>query len=84
MKTKMKASLTLSREVVRGIDRVAGKARSRSAVVEDVLRAYLSYRERIAANARDAERINRFADELNAEMQDVLAYQSLDQLWEKR
>ena len=37
-----------------------------------------------AANARDAEKINRFADELNTEMQDVLAYQSLDHLWEKR
>jgi hypothetical protein len=64
--------------VVRGIDRVAGKKRSRSAVVDDVLRAYLSQRERAAANARDVEKINRFADELNAEMQDVLAYQSLD------
>jgi hypothetical protein len=30
-----------------------------------------------AANARDAEKINRFADELNPEMQDVLACQSL-------
>jgi hypothetical protein len=40
MKTKMKTSLTLSREVVRGIDRVAGKKRSRSAVVDDVLRGY--------------------------------------------
>jgi metal-responsive CopG/Arc/MetJ family transcriptional regulator len=76
MKTKMKTSLTLSREVVRGIDRVAGEKRSRSAVVGDVLRGYLSQHER-AANARDAEKINRFADELNAEMQDVLAYQSL-------
>ena len=83
MKTKMKTSLTLSREVVRGIDRVAGKKRSRSAVVDDVLRGYLSHRER-AANARDVEKINRFADELNAEMQDVLAYQSLDHLWEER
>ena len=82
MKTKMKTSLTLSREVVRGIDRMAGKKRSRSAVVDDVLRGYLSYRER--ANARDADKINRFADELNAEMQDVLAYQSLDHLWEER
>jgi len=84
MKTKMKTSLTLSREVVRGIDRVAGKKRSRSAVVDDVLRGYLSHRERAAANARDAEKINRFAHELNAEMQDVLAYQSLDHLWEER
>jgi hypothetical protein len=73
MKTKMKTSLTLSREVVRGIDRVAGEKRSRSAVVDDVLRGNLSHRERAAANARDAEKINRFADELNAEMQDVLA-----------
>jgi hypothetical protein len=48
MKTKMKTSLTLSREVVRGIDRV-----------DDVLRGYLSHRERAAANARDAEKINR-------------------------
>ena len=84
MKTKMKTSLTLSREVIRGIDRVAGKKRSRSAVVDDVLRGYLSYQERSAVNARDAEKINRFADELNAEMQDVLAYQSLDQLREQR
>jgi metal-responsive CopG/Arc/MetJ family transcriptional regulator len=84
MKTKMKTSLTLSREVVRGIDRVAGKKRSRSAVVDDVLRGYLSYRERAAVNTRDAEIINRFAAELDAEMQDVLAYQSLDHLWEGR
>ncbi len=84
MKTKMKTSLTLSREVVRGIDRVAGKKRSRSALVDDVLCGRLSHRECAAANARDAEQINRFADELNAEMQDVLAYQSLDYLWEKR
>jgi hypothetical protein len=39
------------------------------------LRGYLSHRERAASNARDAGKINRFADELNAEMQDVLAYQ---------
>ena len=84
MKTKMKTSLTLSREVVRGIDRVAGKKRSRSAVVDDVLRGYLFHRERAAANARDVEKINRFADELDAEMQDVLAYQSLDRLWAER
>ena len=49
-----------------------------------MLRGYLSHRERAASNARDAEKINLFADELNAEMQDVLAYQSLDHLWEER
>ena len=44
----------------------------------------LSPGERAAADARDAEKINRFADELHTEMQDVLAYQSLDHLWEER
>ena len=84
MQTKMKTSLTLSREVVRGIDRVAGRKRSRSAVIDAVLRRYLSARERAAANARDAEIINRFADELNAEAEDVVGYQDLDALWEER
>ncbi len=84
MKTKVKTSLTLSREVVSGIDRVAGKKRSRSAVIDDVLRGYLRYRERASANACDVRKINRFAGDLNAEMQDVLAYQSLDHLWEER
>jgi hypothetical protein len=80
----MKTSLSLSREVVGGVDRVAEKKRSRSAVVDDVLRGYLWQRERAAAHARDLEKIKRFADELNAEMRDVLAYQSLDQLGEER
>jgi metal-responsive CopG/Arc/MetJ family transcriptional regulator len=83
MKTRIKTSLTLSRDVVKGIDRVAGKKRSRSAVIDDVLRGYLSHRKRAATNAHDADKINRFADDLNAKMQDVLAYQSLDHLWEE-
>ena len=77
MKRKMKTSLTLSCEVVRGIDRVAGKKRSRSAVVDDVLRGYLAQRERAAINARDLELINRYADELNAEAEEVLEFQTI-------
>ena len=53
-------------------------------MVDAVLRGYLSYRERAAGNARDAQRINRFADELDGEMQDALAYPSLNRLWEER
>jgi hypothetical protein len=30
------------------------------------------------------QKINRFADELNAEMHDVLDYQFLSHLWEER
>ncbi|HMD83984.1 MAG TPA: hypothetical protein VKO18_04695 [Terriglobia bacterium] len=77
MKTKIKTSLTLSREVVTGIDRVAGRKRSRSAVVDAVLRRYLSQRERAAINARDRELINQYADELNAEAEEVLEFQTI-------
>jgi metal-responsive CopG/Arc/MetJ family transcriptional regulator len=77
MKTKIKTSLTLSREVVTGIDRVAGRKHSRSAVVDAVLRRYLSQRERAAINARDRELINQYADELNAEAEEVLEFQTI-------
>lgn len=55
----MKTSLTLSREVVRGIDRMAGKERSRSAVIDDVLRGYLSHRERAGENQPLCRRFER-------------------------
>jgi metal-responsive CopG/Arc/MetJ family transcriptional regulator len=77
MKTKIKTSLTLSREVVTGIDRVAGRKRSRSAVVDAVLRRYLSQRERAAINARDRELLDQYADELNAEAEEVLEFQTI-------
>ena len=77
MKTKMKTSLTLSREVIQGIDRVAGRQRSRSSLVDAVLRRYLAQRQRAAINARDRELLNRYADEFNAEAEDVLEFQTL-------
>jgi metal-responsive CopG/Arc/MetJ family transcriptional regulator len=73
---KEKTSITLSKEVLARIDRLAGSRHSRSAFIENVLRSYLLDRERKAANARDLERINRAADRLNSEAADVLEYQA--------
>ena len=73
---KEKTSITLSRDVLSGIDRLAGSKRSRSAVIEGVLRLYLRQRERERINARDLELLNRAADSLNAEMADVLKDQA--------
>lgn len=64
---KEKTSITLSREVLRAIDRVAGSGQSRSAFIESVLAQYLRQRARAQRDARDIELINRHADELNAE-----------------
>lgn len=73
---KEKTSLTLSPEVLAGIDRVAGSKRSRSAVIEGVLRLYLREHARDKVRARDLELLNEQADALNAEAADVLGFQA--------
>jgi metal-responsive CopG/Arc/MetJ family transcriptional regulator len=75
---KEKTSVTLSRDVLAGIDRLAGAKYSRSAFIERVLRDYLRRRARAAIEARDLELINANADRLNAEAADVLLYQASD------
>jgi metal-responsive CopG/Arc/MetJ family transcriptional regulator len=75
---KEKTSVTLSRDVLKGIDRLAGSKYSRSAFIERVLRDYLRRRARAAIEARDLEIINANADQLNAETEDALTYQVID------
>ena len=76
---KEKTSITLSKDVLAAVDRLAGTEKSRSAFIERVLRGYLSEREKAALHARDLERINRAADRLNAEAAEVLNYQASDE-----
>lgn len=73
---KEKTSVTLSPDVLTGIDRLAGSKRSRSAFIEDILRQYLKERVKAERGARDLAILNKFADELNAEAEDVLRYQA--------
>lgn len=75
---KAKTSITLSKDVLTCIDRLAGSKQSRSAFIERVLRRYLRQRERAAMNARDLELINRAAETLNREAEEVLLYQAAD------
>jgi metal-responsive CopG/Arc/MetJ family transcriptional regulator len=73
---KEKTSITLSRDVISQVDKLAGSKESRSAFIERVLRKYMRERKRAALNARDLERINRAADRLNQEAAEVLEYQA--------
>jgi metal-responsive CopG/Arc/MetJ family transcriptional regulator len=75
---KEKTSITLSKEVLAGIDRIAGSKQSRSAFIEAVLAQYLRKQARAQIEARDLELINKAADELNAEVEDVLRYQATE------
>ena len=72
---KVKTSVTLSEAVVKTIDRTALKGESRSQAIERLLREGLAARARRQADARDLALLNRHADDLNAEAEDVLAYQ---------
>jgi metal-responsive CopG/Arc/MetJ family transcriptional regulator len=75
---KDKTSITLSKGVLKGIDRMAGSKRSRSAFIEAVLAQYLRQQARAQVEARDLELINKAADELKAEAEDILRYQATD------
>jgi len=55
---------------------MAGSGQSRSAFIERVLAEYLRQQARAQRDTRDIELINRHADELNAEAEDVLRYQA--------
>ena len=72
---KEKTSITLSKEVLAGIDRIAGSKQSRSAFIEAVLAQYLRQQARAKVEARDLDLINKSADELDAEVRDILRYQ---------
>jgi metal-responsive CopG/Arc/MetJ family transcriptional regulator len=73
---KEKTSITLSREVLTGIDRIAGPRQSRSAFIEAILLQYLRDRARAQRDARDIEIINRHAAMLNRDAEDGLQYQA--------
>jgi metal-responsive CopG/Arc/MetJ family transcriptional regulator len=73
---KEKTSITLSHEVLIGIDRIAGSKQSRSAFIENVLREHQRARERAERDARDFEIINRNAKRLNRDAEDGLELQA--------
>jgi metal-responsive CopG/Arc/MetJ family transcriptional regulator len=72
---KDKTSVTLSKDVLAAIDRIAGQKRSRSAVIEGALRQYLKDRAKAALQKRDLDLINTSVEDLNAQAEDALEYQ---------
>jgi len=71
-----KISVTLSKELLAQIERLAGSKNSRSAFIERILRKYIFDRPSDALHARDLARINRAAVRLNLEAADVRRYQA--------
>ena len=73
---KEKASITIERSVLDELERRLPEQSSRSAAIETALRDWLLRLEREERDRRDIEVINRYAAELNSEMEDVLQYQA--------
>jgi metal-responsive CopG/Arc/MetJ family transcriptional regulator len=76
---KQKTSVTLSKDVLKDVDRLAGSKYSRSAFIERVLRRYLRDRAKVALEAQDLERLNNGADRLNREAAEILEYQASEE-----
>lgn len=72
---KVKTSITVASDVLVAIDRHSGEFKSRSEFLETSARELLARLARSAAERRDLEIINRRAEKLNAEAEDVLSYQ---------
>lgn len=72
---KVKTSITLSEELMQAIE-IDGDGLTRSEFIEKALWSYIRQQRRIAIDERDAQIIDRIADELNARVADVLEYQA--------
>lgn len=73
---KVKTSVTLSPELLAAIDKVCHGDRSRSDFLEEVAWTAIRHRRREELDAKDRALHDKYADVLNAEMDDVLRYQA--------
>ncbi len=73
---KEKTSITLSQEVMSGIDRDTGSKQSRSAYIDSVMREHFRQKARRERDARDLAIINRNAARLNRDAEDGLEDQA--------
>ncbi len=72
---KMKTSITLSEEIVEELDRITGEGSNRSQMIERAVAEFIERQSRQMRETRDLEIMNRLAEELNDEIDDVLLYQ---------
>jgi metal-responsive CopG/Arc/MetJ family transcriptional regulator len=72
---KVKTSITLSIDVLRRVEQLAGPNGNRSAFIEAALLLYISECERKERDQKDLKILNARARRLNQEAEDTLSYQ---------
>ena len=73
---KVRTSITLSEDILRAVDALAGPPGTRSAFIERVLRSFVRHRELARCEAGQLAALNRHASRLNREAAEVLALQA--------
>ncbi len=73
---KVKTSITLSEELLSQIDALSSQYGTRSALIEQAVRDLLAAVAKSTRDAQDLGILNRRADALNEEAEDVLSYQA--------
>lgn len=72
---KVKTSITLSDELIRSIDKLLGRQKNRSEFIEKAVKDYIERQARKERDLKDLDILNKKADKLNKEAEDVLSYQ---------
>jgi metal-responsive CopG/Arc/MetJ family transcriptional regulator len=72
---KVRTSVTLPQELLKIVDGLAGSNKHRSEFVEAALRTYVAMMLRKQQNEHDLEILNRRADILNKQAEDLQEYQ---------
>ena len=72
---KIKTSITLSEEILKEVDKLSSRYGNRSILIEQAIREFLAAGEKPRRDLQDIEILNRRADALNKEAEDVLSYQ---------
>jgi metal-responsive CopG/Arc/MetJ family transcriptional regulator len=72
---KVKTSVTLSALTIKAVDELAGPGMARSRIIEQAVLEFIERRRRRLREQKDLETLNRSAERLNRQMEDILAFQ---------
>ncbi|MBX7256868.1 MAG: ribbon-helix-helix domain-containing protein [Candidatus Hydrogenedentes bacterium] len=72
---KIKTSITLSEDLLTAIDERSQQFKNRSGFIEEAVRSFLAQIHKQEVDAKDLAILNKHAERLNQEAEDVLGYQ---------
>ena len=73
---KVKTSITLSENLIHSIDKKVGKQKNLSEFIEKAVWDFIERQERKKRDIKDLKILNKKAEKLNREAEDVLSYQA--------